>query len=53
MEIQKGEDEELIPKDVSPIGLAVKTSRRHSDIHVDGVFRDRLEQVEDMQVQRS
>src|SRR5262245_40328888 len=29
--------EDLVPEDVTPVGLAVQSARRHADIKVDGV----------------
>ena len=50
VEGQEREDEQLVPEDVAAIGLPVQASGRHADIEVDRVVGDRLQQVEDVEV---
>jgi hypothetical protein len=51
LEVQEWEDEQLVPEDVAPVGLAVPAAGGNADVQVDGVGRDGLQQVEDVQVQ--
>ncbi len=48
---QEGEDEQLVPEDVPSIGFAVEAARGYAGVQIDGVVADRLEQVEDVEVQ--
>ena len=51
LEVEEREDEQLVPEDVAPIGLPVPAACRDADVQVEGVGRDGLQQVEDVQVQ--
>ncbi len=48
---EEREDEELVPEDVAPVGLAVPAAGGDADVEVDGVFRRGLQQVEHVQVE--
>src|SRR6478736_5189527 len=47
---EKGEYEQLVPEDVTAIGLAVQPSGGNADVETDGVVRHRLQEMEDLQV---
>src|SRR3954454_18680612 len=51
LKVEVREDEQLIPEDVAPIGLAMPASGRYADIEVGGVRGNGLQQVEDVQVE--
>lgn len=51
VQVEVRQDEELVPEDVSAVGLAVQTARRHADVQLRGVRGERLEQVEEVQPQ--
>ena len=46
-----GIDEHGVPEDVAAVGLAVQATRRDADVEVDAVRGQRLQQVEQVQVQ--
>ena len=50
-QVQEREDEQLVPEDVAPVGLAVQAPGRHAGVEVDGVRGHGLEQVEHVQVE--
>ena len=51
VKVQIGEDEQLIPKDVAPVGLAVPATSWDTDIQIDGVLRHCLTEMELVEVQ--
>ena len=51
LEVEEREDEQLVPEDVTPVGLPMPAACRHADVQVCAVRRDGLQQVEDVQVQ--
>ena len=51
VQVEIGEDEELVPEDVPPVGLAVKAPGRYPDVEVDGIAGCRLQQMEDVEVE--
>jgi len=50
--VEQREDEQLIPKHVSPVRLAVQTAGRNPHVEVDGVRGQGLEQMEHVQPQQ-
>jgi hypothetical protein len=50
-QIEKGEDEDLVPEDVSAVRFAVQAARRDTDVEVETVHGNRLQQVEHVQAQ--
>src|SRR5208337_390528 len=51
VEIEQREDEQLVPKDMPAISLAMPAACRHAGIESDGMRRGGLEQMKDVQVQ--
>ena len=50
-QVQVREDEHVVPEDVAAVGLTVQATRRDADVEVDAVRGQRLQQVEQVQVQ--
>jgi hypothetical protein len=51
VKVQIGEDEQLVPEDVTAVGLTVQAAGGNADIEVEDVPRSRLEKMEDMEVE--
>jgi hypothetical protein len=51
MEVEVRQYEQLVPEDVPPVRLAVQPAGRHPDIQLDGVRREGLQHMEEMQPQ--
>lgn len=51
VQVQVGQDEQLVPEDVAAVGLAVQSARRYAHVQVGGVRREGLEHVEEVQAQ--
>jgi hypothetical protein len=49
--VQQGEDEQLVPEDVAPVGLSVQPPGGDAHVEVDRVVRDGLDQVKDVQAE--
>ena len=52
-EAQERQDEQLVPEHVPAVGLSVQTAGRYANVEPDRVVRHRLQQMEDVQVQRA
>jgi hypothetical protein len=52
-EVQEGKDEKFVPEHVAAVRLAVEAARRHVDVKIDAVARDRLQEMEDMEPEDS
>lgn len=46
-----GQDEELVPEDVPPVGLSVQSPGRHAHVELGGERGERLEEMEGVQAQ--
>src|ERR1022692_4530172 len=51
MQVEIGKDEELVPENMTPVGLAMEAAGGYADIEIDGVAGRRLKQMEDVEVQ--
>ena len=51
MKVEIGEDEQLVPEDVTTVGLPVQAAGRDTHVQVQGVPGGGLEQVKDVQSQ--
>jgi len=50
--VQRGEDEQFVPEDVSLVGFSRPAARRHADVPADRVQRGGLQQVQHVQPQQ-
>ena len=52
-QVEQRKDEQFVPEDMPPVGLAVPAARRYTRVKMDGVQRRRLQQVEDVKSQHA
>ena len=50
-QVQKRKDKQLVPEDMPSVGFAVPAAGGHPDVEFDGVGRDRLQEVEEVDPQ--
>ncbi len=50
-QVEQGKDEELVPEDMAPVGLAVPAAGGNPHVEVHGVQGDGLQEMKDVQAQ--